>query len=350
MLNDPIKPIRKVVVVLGPGRSGTSLVTQVLKEFGLSVSDDLLGPRYHNPEGPMEDLEIATIYDSELLPLVGSNRLLPFPWEQAKRNIPEIASVQEKLKGILEKNLNKSPSIWGFKDPFTSSVLPLWLQIFNRAGVVPRFILCTRNPSAVVASRKNSFGDEQSASELAWLNSSVSALSDSGLDLFVVHYEDWFVDPQLLAQALLHYSELDLPCQGNLSDVLANIVKPNLNRASHEHYEIKNPYVNKLYTALKECHGADFDRDRLMSVVKECLQAMESFKGWYQLAHQANKKLADMHKRLEKVSIEANKVKILEAQICLLESEKKQNVQWTQQVQKLERQLDQLLSVNLGNP
>lgn len=349
MPNDFLMLKRKIVVVLGPGRSGTSLVMHVLRALGLSLSDDLVEPRYHNPEGPMEDLEISTIYDSELLPLVGSNRLLPFPWDQAK-NIREINSVQEKLKNVLEKNIIKSPSIWGFKDPVTSSVLPLWFQIFNRAAVVPRFILCTRNPAAVVASRKNSFGNEQSVGELAWLTSTVSALWDSGADLFVLHYEDWFVDPQPLAQALLYYSELDLAFKGNLSDVIENSVKSNLNRVSPELYEIQNPYVKKLYAALKNCHGTDFDRDRLMAVVKECRQAMEEFKGWYQLAHQANKRLADTQGRLEKATAEAARVKTLEARIQALEAEKAQSKQWAGQVHKLERQLEQLLAIKFDNP
>jgi len=202
-----------------------------------------------------------------------------------------------------------------------------------------------REPRSVIASFIRQYNSPGHLSELVWLLRTLEAIENTAADCFIAHYEDWFTEPEPLAQALLHYTGLDLAFKGNLTDVLTNTVKPNLNRASNDDYQIKNPYVLKLYAALQECHGADFDRQRLMAVVKECRQAMEGFKGWYQLAHQANKKLADTQAQLEKAKAEADKAKTLDAHIRTLEKEKLQSAQLAAQVQKLRRQLDQLMAL-----
>jgi hypothetical protein len=334
-----------VVVVLGAGRSGTSLLMQVMVGLGLSVSNNLISANVSNAKGFFEDLETKDI-QSDLYRCLSAPLTLPLPEGWLDTECAKIA--KSRLSDVLTKQLQGVSGIFGIKDPRISTFLPLWTRVFNPLRVVPKYILAVREPRSVIASFIRQYNTPGHMAELIWLLRTLESLENTAADCFVAHYEDWFADPQPLAQALLHYTKLDLTFKGNLLEVLASTVKPNLSRANHDPYEIQNPYVNKLYWALKECHGADFDRDRLMSVVKECRQAMEGFKGWYQLAHQANKKLADVQKRLEKVSAEADKVKILEAQIRLLESEKKQNAQWAQQVQKLERQLDQLLSVNLG--
>jgi hypothetical protein len=181
--------------------------------------------------------------------------------------------------------------------------------------------------------------------EMVWLVRMVEALDNTAADCFIAHYEDWFVDPNTIAQGLLHYTCLDQDFKGDLSKVLTNTIKPNLNRAIKDAYEIKNPYVIKLYEALKECHGEDFDRDKLMAVVKECRQVMEGFKGWYQLAHQANKKLLEMKARLKEAEAEAAMVQTLERRIQVLEKEKVQSDQLAVQVQRLQRQLDHFMQL-----
>jgi hypothetical protein len=199
----------------------------------------------------------------------------------------------------------------------------------------------------VITSFIRQYNNTGHIAELVWLLRTLEAIENTAADCFVAHYEDWFDQPLPFAQSLLQYTGLDAHFQGDLQTVLAQKIKPYLNRASRDDYEIQNPYVKKLYAALQQCRGADFDRDRLMAVVKECRQAMEGFKGWYQLAHQANKKLADTQGRLEKANAEAAKVKTLEGRIRELEAEKVNNAQWIQQVQKLERQFEQFMAIKL---
>jgi hypothetical protein len=324
-----------MVIVLGAGRSGTSLLMQVLVGMGLQVSDNLNPANVSNPEGFFEDTEIQKFH-AELIVNLGSTAYIPLPdgWmtsEAIKAALPQ-------LKALVSGKLESASGVFGIKDPRISILLPLWVRILNLLKLVPRFVLAMRSPADVVASMIRQYNDPSHIAELAWLARTVEALENTAADCFIVHYEDWFSGPMPLAKGLLQYTGLHEQFKGDLSEVLANTLKPNLNRARHGNYQIQNPYVLKLYAALKECRGADFDRERLMAVVKECRQAMNGFRGWYEIAHTANKQLAETREKLEKARAEAAKVKELE-------KEKALSQQLATQVRKLQQQLDQLMAM-----
>jgi hypothetical protein len=342
MTNNSVVLARKVIYVLGANRSGTSLLMQILVKMGLEISNNLIAANLSNAEGFFEDADIVKIHTA-LYDCLKTPAYLPLPENWVNSECARIA--KRELKMLMGKRIEESTKLFGIKDPRTSNFLPLWRFIFNELSLIPIFVLAVREPRHMVISYTQQYSATHSMAELVWLLRTLEALENTAADCFVAHYEDWFSEPKQLSQALLRYTGLDQDFKGNLSDVLANTIKPNLNRASMNDYEVQNPYVLKLYAALQECHGADFDRERLMAVVKECRQAMEGFKGWYQLAHQANKKLADTLAQLEKVTAEAARVKSLEARIQALEKEKAQCGQLAVQVQRLQRQLDQLMAL-----
>jgi hypothetical protein len=333
-----------MVIVLGAGRSGTSLLMQILVGLDMQVSDNLISANISNPEGFFEDLDVQDI-QADLYTCLNVSLSMPLPENWLETECARKAKLS--LEPVLQRLLNDKDGILGIKDPRTASFLPLWTRLFNSIRVVPIFILAVREPRSVIASFIRQYNNPGHTAELVWLLRTLEAIENTAADCFIAHYEDWLDEPLPLAQSLLHYTGLDKTFKGDLSGVLAQKVKSNLNRASKDDYEIQNPYVKKLYSALQHCRGADFDRDRLMAVVKECRHAMEGFKGWYQLAHQANKKLTDTQGRLEKANAEAAKVKTLEGRIRELEEEKVRNAQWVLQVQKLERQFEQLMAVKL---
>ena len=336
---------RRMVIVIGAGRSGTSMLMQILVGMGMQVSANLIPANISNPEGFFEDMDIKEIQADLYACLHVPSVVLPLPESWLSSDCVKKAKFN--LSDVVQRLLDEHSGILGIKDPRISTFLPLWTRVFNPMRIVPSFIVAVREPQSVISSFIRQYNDPGHVAELVWLLRTLEAIENSAADCFVAHYEDWFDQPLPLAQGLLHYTGLDAHFQGDLPTMLAQKVKPNLNRASKDDYEIQNPDVKKLYSALQQCRGADFDRERLMAVVKECRQAMEGYKGWHQLAHQANKRLADTQNRLEKLTAEAAKVKTLEARIRELEAEKSHNEQWVQQVQKLERQFEQLIAVKL---
>ncbi|WP_295396266.1 sulfotransferase [uncultured Thiodictyon sp.] len=333
---------RQVIVVLGTGRSGTSLLMQILGRLGMGLSANMIGPHHENPDGFFEDADVLALH-KQLLVEIGAKPILPLPdgWRQS----PAVEPYRARIRSLVEGHLSESKTIWGVKDPRLSSLLPLWIDVLKSMWVVPIFVLAVREVGAVVRSIAEQANISQEMAELVWLFRTCDALLNSAGNCHIVHYEDWFTDMEATASALLSHTGLDRHFEGDVMAALDGVIKPRLNRSIHEEYKVANPYVLRLDEVMKGCRGSDFDRERLMLVAKACRLKLDGFKGWYLLAHQANKTLAETQARLRAANAAAARVKELEARIRELEEEKLQSGQLVVQVQKLQRQLDQFLAL-----
>jgi len=269
----------KAIVVLGAGRSGTSMAMQVLRAFKMSSTDELTGPSEQNPLGGQEDKNIFSLH-SKVLQDFSTNQLLPLPdgWHLDDK----VQEVKDQLIEIVSQNVAQSDTIWGFKDPRTATFIQLWINIFNTTKIIPKYILCVRSPEHVVTSRLNQYSTPVLASELLWLYQYCMILHYTGGNVFILHYEDWFSDKYIeTAFNLLNYTGLSNHLdEKDIENVLTDIIKPSLNRSQYINYSIQNQYVRELYESLKPCRGDDFDRKNLMLTVQECYDVLEQFIGW----------------------------------------------------------------------
>jgi hypothetical protein len=284
----------KILVVIGPGRSGTSLLMQILHKMGMNLSANLIKGKHENPDGFFEDQDFVQFH-KELYKNLSTKPSLPLPdnWF----NSPNIQQNKQAFLKIFRKKIETIDPIWGFKDPRTATFLPLWNRIFNGVGVTPVFLLSIRNPSTVVASHQRYYNTDKELAELQWLHRVTDSLYYTATDCFIIHYEDWLTPGAVkIAQDLLRYTGLDDFFNGNVDETINNIVKNNLNRSIYEEHEIQNEYVQKLYNAIKNCRGDKFDREKLMTTVKECRRTMNGFKGWYKAAHKSIQQQERLHK------------------------------------------------------
>ena len=316
---------KQAIVVLGAGRTGTSLAMQVLHQLGMTVSDTMTPPSEQNQMGGFEDTEIFSL-QSELLDVLQTNQLYPLP--DGWLSNPEVMAKKKQLADIVQNRIANAQTIWGFKDPRTALFLPLWFQVFNPHKIVAQYILAVRSPVSTIRSLKTQYAQGEEISELFWLHKNCAALTHTGSNVFIVHYEDWFTRPVELARELLATTGLDAYFSGDVQQTVQEVIKPQLNRAAyHETYAVQNEYVVKLYDALQDCRGDDFDRDRLMSVVQECSMAIRGFKGWYVEAQKHLARQNQLSKRLEK-------------------TKSSQNNEHVQQIKDLKRQLQETTSQN----
>ncbi|NET43895.1 sulfotransferase family protein [Okeania sp. SIO2B3] len=338
---------KRVIVVLGSGRSGTSLLMQVLESIGMSVSENLIPANVSNPEGLFEDADIVNIHRN-LLRELGTHAYLPLPEEWMNTN--SVNEARFKLSRILSQRFDSATNIWGFKDTLTNAFLPLWFRLFNPLKVKPIFILAMRNPSPIVLSFSRQYNESEHISELAWLTRTIDALHHSGADCFIVHYEDWFSEPTKIAEEILSYTGLDQYFTGDVKEVLGQVIKPNLNRSVHEDYQIQNQYVLKLYDVLKDCRGADFDRTSLMAVVKECRQAMDGFKGWYLIAQENIARVANLREQLQTAKEKQAEIPKLQKRIGELERENQRLSEMEKEILRADKALNHLQELYLQNP
>lgn len=199
----------QVVVVLGMDRSGTSLCTSILSLLGIQLGPNLTPPNEYNAAGYFEEWEIYRV-NEQALNLLGRNwdtieTLDPLPdgWWQSDEFKPVIGE----MVGIARARTETPGKIWGFKDPRTVTLYPLWQETFRICELEPTFVVCLRNPAAVAASLAEREGFEPLYSELLWLEKTLLACSIArGGPHCVVRYEEWFQDParqwRLLANTL----------------------------------------------------------------------------------------------------------------------------------------------------
>lgn len=264
----PSSSARPVVVVLGSGRSGTSLLMQVLGALGMGLSDKMIEARRDNPEGFFEDARIVKI-QADLLRGLGAWPYHPLPGDWLA--CPETAYAEAALRHVLREHLAR-PGTWGFKDPRTASFLPLWQRLFAEEGIAPKYILALREPGKIIRSFMQAYETPAETAELVWLRRTCDALWHTQGACHIVHYEDWFSRPAEVAAGLAHFT--GLPELGR--DGLHALVKPDLDRAGRGDYALSNADAQSLHAALETCRGNDFDRERLVQTVSACRRGQDA--------------------------------------------------------------------------
>ena len=256
---------RPIVVVLGSGRSGTSLLMQVLAALGMAVSEHLIEPRRDNPEGYFEDAGIVRVH-ADLMRELGAwpYHRLPKDWVAT----PAAARAAHALDTLLRQRLAGCGGIWGFKDPRTASFLPLWQTLFKKLGITPRYVLALRQPGSVIRSFMAAYQTPAEVAEQVWLQRTADALWHTRATCHNVHYEDWFQRPVEQSAALARFCGLkwgDRP-----EEWLESVIRPDLNRAAGTDSALGSQAARTLWSALSACRGDDFRRDELLQVVAAC--------------------------------------------------------------------------------
>lgn len=274
-----------MVVVIGPGRSGTSLVMQLLAAQGMIVDGQRAKLDPSNPLGDYENQEIAAIHE-EIFSTLGISPLLPR--DISRTEFVKITTQVERLKQIVSDNALIKNKVWGFKDPRTSSLLPMWEIIFRELDLQAKYILCVRNPAAVITSMKEHFSRGEAVSELLWLTRICETIINCGDNLFLIHYEDWFAGQdkaKKLVNDMLNFASLSV---AGVDKALEELVKPNLNRSTST-FIPANPDVVKLYQALEILPSGAPLTDSVIKMAREC----KATAGFYtEVAAQASAKAA----------------------------------------------------------
>ena len=107
---------KKVIIVLGMHRSGTSAVTRGLKALGVELGDNLMPPVANNNEtGFWEDLDLNSL-NEEILALVGSNWNSPCLIEPDELTGQSFSSLRLRAIDLLKRKIGKSDR-FGIKNP-----------------------------------------------------------------------------------------------------------------------------------------------------------------------------------------------------------------------------------------
>jgi hypothetical protein len=189
----------RVICTVGMHRSGTSLVSRMLNLLGVHLGPDerLSGTGEDNRKGYWEHRAFVEIND-EILARFGGRWDEPPAFSPAWPGDPRLLDLREKAGRLLAEDFAAAP-LWGWKDPRTCLTLPFWQEVVGPM----RYVMCIRNPRAVVASLTRRNGMSADQAQQLWLAHLQAGLAHtSGHPRMFVFYEDIIDDWRLALRSM----------------------------------------------------------------------------------------------------------------------------------------------------
>jgi hypothetical protein len=182
----------RLVLVVGVGRSGTSLFTGILGQLGYHVPQPEVAADSTNPRGFSEPRWVVDFH-TELLRArrVTVNDSRPKAFEKTAETDD---TTYDELRNWLDGQLGAADAVV-VKDPRTGWFLPLWTRA--AAGADLSFVTMLRHPAEIVASATRSYGEWQTPASrvAAWVNLTLETeRATRGSKRAFVRYEDLLED------------------------------------------------------------------------------------------------------------------------------------------------------------
>lgn len=241
------------VVIAGMHRSGTSLVTQIVAEFGLQPprGRDLLPADDSNPRGHWESKRLMR-FDDALLQAFGGSTMAPPPlppgWENSAR-----ARLLRPIGRWAFTRTYPSPE-WVWKDPQVCLTLPFWRATWR---VRPVVVYVRRSPGAVCSSLSRRDGLPVELALAVW-ERYIRSLMESldGFDAVCLDYDELLKDPQRwvvrLGESLVKRGVSVI----RESAAVADLVEPSLSHHTQglpEEASLEQRRLNDLVSSLACC-------------------------------------------------------------------------------------------------
>lgn len=157
---------RRIYLILGMHRSGTSALTSVLSACGLHLGKHLLEPSFDNPKGFFENRKVIH-FNAKLLSILEMNwdspLVLPENWEAYL----DMVTLRLELEEIIQTEFSGEGEIL-IKDPRLCLILPIWHALLSDYAF--EHIIITRPPVDISKSllARNKIGQDKS--NIIWLN------------------------------------------------------------------------------------------------------------------------------------------------------------------------------------
>jgi hypothetical protein len=282
-------------------RSGTSLCSNVLGLLGVDMADEI-GENRSNPLGHFERWEIMELQD-EVLGLFDRKYYSPthdYPLPPAWWADFRLRPIKERLKSCLTPVMSRS-DLFGFKDPRTTRLMPMWNQIFAELRLHPKFIVCLRNPAHVAASLLARDDLEIEIGEMRALDYIVDALRHTrGRDRCFIRYDDWMTEPMLNATKLLNFVNSSAPIEvRELEIAIQAVVRPEENRSGRSEIQARQPSIRSFFDLVNRFAESDGTDQSLDSSIESFTHSYIAFRQMLGPFEAQFKKVADERSDIE---------------------------------------------------
>ncbi|MDT8409953.1 MAG: sulfotransferase [Wenzhouxiangellaceae bacterium] len=187
----------QAILVLGPGRSGTSTLTRGLGALGIDLGRHFRRPVRKNPRGNYEHVALLKL-SKKIRNSVGMRADSVHIVDDAVWGKPATQRLGRRMEAAIQKHFGASP-VWAFKYAGSGRLLPFWLDLFARMEIEPAFVYAYRNPLSIARSRArlNRLRGHPAHNQLEWLANVVPHIDRlKSRKLVVVDYDRLLDEPQ----------------------------------------------------------------------------------------------------------------------------------------------------------
>ena len=257
--------MKKLIVVLGMHRSGTSAVVKALSCLGVCLGDEFMPAGKDNPKGFFEDKAINQL-NVEMLEVIGQHWFSLSLITDADVEQLVALGYLEKAVALLNNKID-SHVAFGFKDPRVSKSFKFWRLVFARIDCDIHYVFCLRHPLSVANSLRQRNHTPIPKGYLLWLSYNL-AIVEAAQDLTLIglDYDQLIEQPLTALQYLAEQLELTIDSQA-ASQFTNEFLDQTLRHTKFDDAAIKNDpacplVVANAYPILQQCLGADSQRAR----------------------------------------------------------------------------------------
>ena len=184
---------KTAILILGMHRSGTSVLARICNLLGFDLGGKIMPPKSDNETGFWENEAVVSVHE-QIFETIGASwdDMTPLPpnW----RDNDEVLGLAEQLKSVCRGEFGDSDK-WCIKDPRSSRLLPIWIDLLDDMNVRPVAAVMFRNPLAVAESLAKRNRLPLNHSCLAWLRHNLEAIEHtSEIPRAFVSYESLLED------------------------------------------------------------------------------------------------------------------------------------------------------------
>lgn len=278
--------VKKLIVVLGPHRSGTSLCTHAVQVCGAQTGLEKIYTSDENSKGFFEHRRIILFNEKLLAALGGSWDNPAFESNIAIAN-KDLGSFTCEAKALFHELFSDAECVV-LKDPRLCQLLPFWESVFNACGFSREniyYVHTLRDPVEVALSQHNrvlknpsyyEFGRNPEEGGALWLSLTAQALTATqGRNNYLIAYQGLLRSPHRQLEKLAVFLELS-PDANDIEAFCQDFVDTSLHRSrcnaeAQSVLRRKLPQIFDVYeTLLPLCEKGRFTETDIQPVLDIC--------------------------------------------------------------------------------
>lgn len=186
--------MKRLILVIGVHRSGTSVLARALETMGVSLGNNFIPPTIYNEKGFWEDTDFHKLNLEMLSAFKDRIRYVLSITEEEADWLCKKGFFEQASQLLLAKLPPAQPL--GIKDPRFSVLLPFWKRVFLACRVTTSFVIALRHPLSVAASQEQFETQHREQSLWTWISYLLSCLEQSqGHRRIIIDYDALLKNP-----------------------------------------------------------------------------------------------------------------------------------------------------------